>query len=390
VNKLIYHRHQRGFSLIEIMIGLLIGMISVSIVLQVFSKSEASKRITSGGDDAQVNALLALHTLERDMRQAGAGISAFGILGCSLSYTSSSDGATISLSALGPITINPSAIPLGDSNTDTVLIISGNANSPSEGDPTTATSVSGAYEITTASNFVSGNYIIAAESTRPSTCSLILDKITAISSNTLTVSTGVAGLDSGSIVYDLGSSPSIKVYAIRNGNLTVCNYLLYDCGSTTYTKTLNSTVWVPVVSNVVSLRLQYAHDITNLSTSAMTGVVGQYDQCSPGDSCDPSSSVAVYCRWARIIGTRLAVVGRSTHYDKDKPTTSEPTWAGTTKNTSTSSTLTTLNPTALAIDLSSLNAWNYYRYKTLESSVPLRNIIWQGSQTTYQGGSGGC
>jgi type IV pilus assembly protein PilW len=325
------------------------------------------------------------------MRQAGGGISAFGILGCSLSYTSSSDSAAITLSAMGPLTINAALIPAGDGNTDTLLIISGNSSSPSEGDPTTATSVAGAYEVTTASNFSKGDRIIAAESTRPDTCALILDKITAISSATLAVTTGVAGLDSGSIVYNMGSSPTIKAYAIRNGNLTVCDYLRYDCGSTSYTKTLNTTVWVPVVSNIVSLRAQYARDTSGISgsTSTMTGVVGTYDQTTPGSSSD-STSIAVYCRWARIIGTRLAVVGRSTHYDKDKPTTSEPTWAGTTKNTSTSSTLSTLNPTALAIDLSLLSNWENYRYKTLESSVPLRNIIWQGSQTTYQGGAGGC
>ncbi len=384
-------RHQKGFSLIEIMIGLLIGMISVVIVLQIFSRSEAAQRTTTGGDDAQINALLALHAMERDMRQAGLGISAFSILGCGLSYTSK-DGASVTLSAMAPLTINPTGIPAGDANTDTLLIIRGNSNSPSEGDPTTVTSVAGTYAITTSSNFFSGDYIIASASTRPNTCALILDKITAISANTLTVSTGVAGLDSGSIIYNMGSHPSIKAYAVRNGNLTVCDYLLYDCGSTSYTTTLNSNVWVPVVTNIMSLRVQYARDTSGISgsTSAMTGVVGTYDQTTPGSSKD-SASIPIYCRWARVIGTRLVVVARSSHYDKAMPTSTSPTWAGSTANTSTTSALSTLNPTAIPITLSTSNTnWQYYRYKTMESSTPLRNVIWQGSQTTFQGGAGGC
>lgn len=386
------YRAQRGFSIVEVMVGLLIGMGAVIVMLQLLSSSDVSKRVSSGADEAQINAMLALNTLERDLRQAGHGISAFNLLGCTLSYTTTGDSASVTLSALGPLTINPSSslIPDGDSNTDTLLVVGGNSSGPSEGDPTTATSTTTTYTITTPSNFSSGDWVLGAKASWASGCALTLGKITSIGSYALTVSSATSGLSSGAIVYNLGSAPSIKAYAIRKSNLTVCDYLKYDCGSSSYTSTLNSTVWVPVVRNVVSLRAQYGHDISNLSSSAMTGVVGQFDQYSPGDSSDPTSSVAVYCRWARIIGLRLAVVGRSTHYDKTAPTSTSPTWSGSTANSSTSSSTTTLNPEALSIDLSGQSDYQYFRYRLLESSVPLRNMIWQGSQTTYQGGSGGC
>jgi len=146
------HR-QRGFSMIEIMIGLLIGMVSVIVILQTFSRSDAAKRITNGNDDAQLNAALSIHSLSRDLRQAGWGVNAFGLLGCSLSFTSSADSTAVTISALAPVIINSSLIPAGDANTDTLLVVSGNGAGPSEGDPTTSTSVAGSFNITTPSNY---------------------------------------------------------------------------------------------------------------------------------------------------------------------------------------------------------------------------------------------
>lgn len=373
---------QRGFSLIEIMIGLLIGMISVIIVLQVFSRSDSAKRISNSADDAQMNALLALNTLEREIRQGGLGFSAFTILGCGLSYTASSDGGAVKLDALAPVTINPSTtvVPKGDTGTDTLLVISGNTNGSSEGDLTSGEAAAGAtsYTITTPDFFATGERIVAAPASRADTCTLKLATIQGITGNTLMATPGSDdALPSGSLIYDLGSAPRIHAYAVRNGNLTVCDYLQYNCGSTSYTNTLNSNVWVPVVAQVVGLRAQYARDTSGItgSVSKMTGVVDTYDQTTPGSDAD-ASTIPDYCGWARIIGVRLAMVGRATHADKDEPTTvSALSWSGSAE---------------ADIDISSLSDWKRYRYRLLESAVPLRNIIWQGSQTTYQGGDGGC
>jgi type IV pilus assembly protein PilW len=392
-----FHRkrlqRQRGFSLIEIMVGLVIGMFAILTVMRIFAASETNKRTTTGGNDAQVNGSVALYGLERDIRQSGYGISAYNILGCSLSYTTSGDAASVTLAALAPVTINPatSLVPAGDANTDTLLVIGGNSASPSEGDATTAATTTTAYAITTPTAFTAGDRVIAAATTRPSTCALALATVKSISGSTLTVVSGTAGLASGSAVYDLGPTPIARAYAVRNGNLTVCDYTAYNCGSTSYTSTLNSDVWVPVASNVVSLRAQYGRDITGISgsTSAMTGVVGSYDQTTPGSSAD-ATTIPLYCGWSRVIALRLAIVARSPTYDKTLPTSAMPTWDGATANTTTTSTLTTITPTAAAIDLSGNANWKYYRYRAVQATVPLRNTIWQGSQSTYQGGSGGC
>jgi type IV pilus assembly protein PilW len=386
-------RAGRGFSLIEIMVGLVIGMFSILIVMRIFAASEANKRTTTGGNDAQVNGSVALYGLERDIRQAGYGISAYSILGCSLTYTTTGDAASVTLAALAPVTINPAAslVPAGDANTDTLLVIGGNSASPSEGDATTAATTATAYAITTPTAFTVGDRVIAAATTRSTPCALALATVKSISGSTLTVASGTAGLATGDPVYNLGPTPIARAYAVRNGNLTVCDYTAYNCGSTSYTSTLNSDVWVPVASNVVSLRAQYGRDTTGISgsTSTMTGVLDTYDQTTPGSSAD-STTIPLYCGWSRVIALRLAIVARSPSYDKTLPTSAAPSWDGSTANTAATSTLSTVTPTAAAIDLSSNANWKYYRYRTVQTTVPLRNTIWQGSQSTYQGGAGGC
>jgi len=49
-------RTQRGLSLIELMVGVLIGMLTVLAITQVLMSTEGRKRTTADGSDAQLNA----------------------------------------------------------------------------------------------------------------------------------------------------------------------------------------------------------------------------------------------------------------------------------------------------------------------------------------------
>ncbi|MBI2291463.1 MAG: prepilin-type N-terminal cleavage/methylation domain-containing protein [Betaproteobacteria bacterium] len=73
------NRSGRGFSLVEIMIAVVVGMLGILIIMQVFLVSEGQKRTTTGGADAQENALMAMFTLEREMRIAGLGLVGLGL-----------------------------------------------------------------------------------------------------------------------------------------------------------------------------------------------------------------------------------------------------------------------------------------------------------------------
>jgi type IV pilus assembly protein PilW len=382
-------RTHRGFSLIEAMVALAIGMATVVIMLQMLSNADAAKRTTGSGNDAQMNGALALFSLTRDVQASGYGINAFKLLGCDLTYTTSGDTTSVTI-PLAPITITPPTsqgpVPAGDANTDTLLVVYGNGTGSAEGDPLVSNATSGSYPVSTTSSFQAGDTVIAQASVRPTTCNLKTDKVTSVptAGTSISVSPGVSGLASGSIIYNLGSAPVVRAYAVRNGNLTVCDFTVYNCGNSSYTSKAN--VWVPIANNIVALRAQYGRDDTDLA-SAMKGVVSSYNQITPASTAD-KSGLSPFCSWARTLSVRMAVVARSSAVDKAMPTAAAPTWAGSTVTTTSPS-----NPTAVTFNLtnpsnSADDTWKKYRYKTLETTVPLRNAIWQGGQATYQGGSG--
>lgn len=65
---------QAGFSLVDVMVGMVIALLGVIIIFQVFSVSEGIRRTTTSGGDALQNGALALFTLERSLKQAGYGL----------------------------------------------------------------------------------------------------------------------------------------------------------------------------------------------------------------------------------------------------------------------------------------------------------------------------
>ncbi len=343
-------RKTGGFSLVEVMVGLVIGMIGMVVMLQVFSVSEGNKRSTTGGDDAQNNGTIALYDLQSDIRQSGNGNSSTALLGCNVLLRSG-----VTLNAMAPVTINHASIPAGDANTDTILTVSGNTVDSPEGDTIVKNTVQNKYEVTIPSSFKSGDYVIATPSARSSPCNLTLEVAQSVDT-TVNVTTGVAGVGSGTL-FNMGNNsdrkPRIEAYAVRGGNLTVCDFMTDDCSQTP----APAAIWIPIVANIVSLRAEYGVD----TSSAMDGIVDAYTQT-------PTLSSA--CNWARVSAVRLALVARSGQYNKNTATAAAPSWAGATSTP------------ALPIDLSGDANWQHYRYKTFRLTVPIRNIAMQTVPTS--------
>jgi len=67
---------ERGFSLIELMVAVVIAMLASLAISQTFAVFEGQKRTTVSGADAQDNALMALHAIERELRMSGMGTAA--------------------------------------------------------------------------------------------------------------------------------------------------------------------------------------------------------------------------------------------------------------------------------------------------------------------------
>ena len=65
---------QAGFTLIELMVGMAIGLLATIIIMQVMSLFEAQRRTTTGSADAQTNGGIALYSIAREVQMAGYGL----------------------------------------------------------------------------------------------------------------------------------------------------------------------------------------------------------------------------------------------------------------------------------------------------------------------------
>lgn len=276
------------------MVALFVGLLITLFIVQIFTLSESQKRSASSRDEALVNGAIALHTLESAIKEAGLGISAGDLLGCGLDL-----GNKQSLSHLAPLTINHPDVPVGDEGTDTLLMVSSGDFGAPEGNRILPESA-GSQQFTVAASlaFQSGDRVIVTPKTRPTPCALALDQVTQVTGQTVTLAKGFTGAVDGKL-FGLGQVPSIRAYAIRGGQLMRCDLMANaKCLS-------DSSVWEPLVSNIVSLKAHYGRD----DTPSTDGIVDSYDPAAPSLGSDQ-------CKVARILTVRLALVARAVHYKK--------------------------------------------------------------------------
>ncbi|HET8748005.1 MAG TPA: PilW family protein [Ramlibacter sp.] len=340
-------RRQSGFTLVEILVGLVIAMIGTVIMMEVLLTSDQRTRTSTAGNEALSSGAVMLHLMQRDLVQAGFGLTSNALLNnCSVALPT---GATV---PLAPVVINPptSLVPAADANTDRLLVFYSSDSGQPEGQEVVAVSGS-SYTLRSPSAFAVGDYVLAS----PNVCSgtLTLARVTALGAATVTVDTANTAATS---IFNLGRVPRIVAYAVRNGSLTSCDFMLSDC------RVANAANWTAVGANIVSLRAQYGRDTA--PAGAMDGV-DLWDQTIPASAC----------QWARTPAVRFVLVARSSQYETkidettrqrvcDTVTAATPLWAGSTGGSTA------------PVDLSAASDWQCYRYKTFETVAPARNTAW--------------
>lgn len=90
---------QRGFSIVEMMVAVAIAMVTGLVVITVLGSFQARKLTTSGENDAVVNASLAMFSVEREVRMAGAGLTNPNGMACNQGINISYNGTTASNAA---------------------------------------------------------------------------------------------------------------------------------------------------------------------------------------------------------------------------------------------------------------------------------------------------
>ena len=414
-----------GFTLIEVMIAMLIGIIGIVVMMQTFAVSEGFKRTATSGTDAQVNGSVALYMLEREVRTAGYGMNGYlPAIGAAPTNTYCNTVRVWNAAAgtgrdvrILPFEINPAGIPAGDANTDVIVVGYGTSDSVVAGVQADQTSTGGAATspinvLSSKDGFRNGDLIVSVQPGTPASCVLheltqtpgaagscgspsagstlvhgtsgypTADKSQAMCSVVTPKFNSGSGIkDSGGVtvpvlnnntgaqVFNLGI-PSVKAYAIRGGNLTSCDILQLDC-----TNTANYTV---VVNDIVSLRAVYGRDTNN-------------PQDFQVDVWDRTALPNARRRLLRCMAVMFEIVARSGVKEKPSPGSTscdaltDPTrpdkgatqdWIGGVGSPGIAQ--------GIGIDLS-LSAppgapatdWKCYRYRLYQTRVPIRNMTWR-------------
>jgi len=338
------------------MVGMVIGLLSTIIVIQVFATFEGQKRTTTGGSDAQTNGGVGLYTIERDIRMGGYGFA--DAAGCALS--SSFNGTTLATLLLAPVTIADGAGGLPDS----ITILSGNKSSWSVPIRVISNHAQAATQFNTNATLgiAQGDLLIAYEAATPPNCTLFqVDNANPVL-NPIVHTTGswngnsavfpAAGYSTNALLMNVGSFMSHTYSIDANSNLVFTDY-------SSATNTNSSQILSP---DVVNIQAEYGFD-----TRAGAQTDAQVDTWSATMiDADTSGTIGDTGDINRIYALRFALVARNGLREKPDPATgvcnttiAGPTWTGGTIN--------------LAADAN----WQCYRYKTFETVVPLRNMLWR-------------
>jgi type IV pilus assembly protein PilW len=364
---------QRGVTIIELMIGMLIGMLAMLVISQVLLTSEGQKRTTTGGADAQVNGALALYSLQREVEQAGYGLSsAPGIIGCPINARFGGSTPTGFATTLAPVVITPQASRSAGSVGDSIRVLASSAQAvavPQRVIPPTFTPGDTAFNVRSTVGYSQGDLaLVATDSTTPCWVFQVNGAPGATTLPRIDSATwNAAGAPSvsyadGAVMVNLGTLVDNR-YEINNLTLEVSSFNV---------ATPNARVTRQLQPDIVQLRAFYGRDTSTIAGN--DGVVDIYDQTTP----------ATNAAWQKVLTLRVIAVARSSTYEKDMVTTANPRWSvGSTPAVSGAVTCPSGSGSCIELDVGAGVAGNvpakHYRYKVFETVVPLRNMLWRSA-----------
>jgi type IV pilus assembly protein PilW len=337
-----------GASLIDVVVGLAVAMLALVVVYQAFSATDATRRSASATADAHANAAFALFMLTSQIANAGAGwMSAAQWLD------------TCPVVANVATTLRPIAVLITDGGAadrpDSLVVRQTFAHALAMPAAIAAPAAPGtSFRVESPGAFAAGDRIVAI--TRSGSCATV-------------TATGV-------------SAPAAGVVTVTHGGMTIdlpITTVLLDLGAASRASTLrfdvasavlrsqdlaNGDVPVPLVSNVVNLKFQYGIDSDG---------DGNLDTWVRADEAGPWSAAALlaapYATLARIKAMRIGIIVRAEAVDR--ALSRDFRWVLFDCEEDDKS----LCPGRLEGTIAATGSGSY-RYRKLETVVPLRSVIW--------------
>jgi type IV pilus assembly protein PilW len=356
--------HQAGFSLIELMVGLVIGLIATLVITQIFATFEGQKRTTTGSADAQTNGSIALFTMQRDMQMAGFGLPVFDTQNPPLkcdptvagSHTTVDHDVNVATPEIDlfPIAITDGGAAAGASDSIAVRYSRDDATSKSGVAVKIIGPAPAAPEVGVDNNLGCNNGDVVLMSGGKA-CHM-----TTVDDNNLAADTTHITLDDSTgagIGYSISCMGKWNQYTY-----TVVNNQLQRNDA-------SSTVATPITSEIVNMQAQYG-----VSTTADSNKITAWENASGATWAAPTVADR-----NRIKAVHIVVVARNGLLEKTTVTNACTTAKGTINNGPCAWDDTDLQNAAPKIDLSNDANWQKYRYRVYDTIIPLRNMIWSNN-----------
>ena len=354
-------RHQHGMSLVELMVGILVGLLVVIAASGSLAFFEGQRKTSLSGNSAMNSGVMAGYMLQRDLRNAGVGLMNAAQLVCSSVNLYYDNAVRADGTAVAPARLADG----GAAGSDTISVfftdsVLGSAPVQLTRGLTTAND---SLYVNSVSGLKTGDVVLIAGSSGADPCTVAqISSIAAVGTEVqLTRTAGTSDpwnapdpaaafanaplYPAGGSVIKSGSTLTWRRYSVANGALNVADVVT---GTT-----------IQVASNVVSMQAQYG--VTDGISNEVRRWVDAVDEW-----VDPTPDLIT-----RIRALRFSVVVRSDRKELLKDDNGD-------------CATTTAAPApwsdVAALDMSADPDWRCYRYQVYASIVPLKNVVWGVSQ----------
>jgi type IV pilus assembly protein PilW len=376
----------RGVSLVELLVGIAIGMLTVLAITQMFLVADGQRRVPASLAATQVNGILALDAIQRDVQQAGYGLGGGPWLGCKAAAVRVGDRGLSAL-RLAPVVITPRT---GADPSDRVTVLYSGKMGPAVPMRLAEAHAATAEHLVVTSHLGVRHkdwLVLATED--GAACAAILvepgdagrtaiacvdaggDPCPAGRWSVAYAPPGPGDFPAGSVLVNLGEYPVYREWHVAgeggHWRLRVTDLATPDpaAGAERHAD--------DAFADVVLLRALYAKDTDG------DGLVDTYDAVTPTDGSG----------WAQVRAVRLALVVRSGERVKgEAPVTPVPlAWnLGHVAVPGAQACADDASGHCLTLTLDHTtpgggDEWQFYRYRLFDTLVPVRNLIWNVGAT---------
>lgn len=368
-------RKQRGFSLVELMVGALVGMIGIMAIMRAFELNETYKRSTGGTGQAQANGAIALFSLEREARMAGYGFNNPAALECTNiqwyfngAYSSPPGGAgpgALPTLTTAPIRIEdgggvgPDAITISYGTPDKRLIPTQTNRMPAS---SAEVKVEDNYGFSENDLFLivqSGACVMynATKLQNPANSDRIQRRPGAEGPFNPPGNGLFPDYTLGASVLNLGQL-NVNRYDINNGDLRQTRLFAVPTGGGPLQLDNAPNI---LVNDIVDMRAYYGKDTNG------DGQVDTWDKVVPTNAAG----------WFQVMAIRISLLARSGNYERP-PTAASPCEATRTAPQFTANPLLSPNVAARYGNFIVPDGVpSCYKFRVFEGVVPIRNLIWR-------------